>query len=172
GALTYLSAKIYAKSNRLIVNKITETQSISINKNKLSSLSALSFLWIFPMIIFAGFLIMFTTVQGLKGAIHGLWTELNSINDVYDILVSVLIGVIYNFGWIILFGVPFILLSSWIFARGIKNLTNSEFNIKRTWKIPLIGYMLMFVVMFLIYISLYIVFKSLFSLVSIEAIVG
>jgi len=172
GALTYLSAKIYAKSNRLIVKRITETQSISINKNKLSSLSTLSFLWIFPMILFAGFLIIFTTVQGLKGAIHGLWTELNSINDVYDILVSVLIGVINNFGLIILFGVPFILLCSWIFARGIKNLTNGELSIKRTWKIPLIGYVLMFVLMFLIYMNLYIVFKSLFSLVSIEAIVG
>lgn len=172
GLLTYISSKIYGRTNNMFVNKVSDPNSEPIDKRKISSLSTQSFLWIFPMIIFAGFLIIFTTVQDLKGAIHGLWTELNSINDVYDILVSVLIGVIYNFGWIILFGIPFILLSSWIFARGVHNLTKGDISIKRSWKIPLVGYMLIFVMIFLIYMCLYIAFKLVFSLISIEAIVS
>ncbi|TXT64529.1 MAG: membrane protein of unknown function [Promethearchaeota archaeon] len=172
GLLIYGFSKIYGRTNRLTVNKIAKTQSISIDNEKLSSLSTLSFLWIFPIIIFTGVLMLFTTVQDLKVAIHGLWTELNSINDVYDIMVSVLIGVIYNFGWIMLFGIPFIFLASWIFARGIKQLSERKISSKRIWKSPLIGYLLMFVVLFLLYMMLYIAFKSVFSLISIEAIVN
>jgi hypothetical protein len=172
GLLIYGFSKIHGKTNKLMVDKIANTQSISINKSKLSSLSTFSFLWIFPMIIFTGVLMLITTVQDLKVAIHGLWTELNSINDVYDIMVSVLIGVIYNFGWIMLFGIPFTLFASWIFSRGINHLSEGKISSKRIWKSPLIGYLLMFVVLFLLYIILYIAFKSVFSLISIEAIVG
>jgi hypothetical protein len=172
GLLSYSANKIYTKSNILILNKLGENSSFPMENTKIRSLSALSFLWIFPMIVFAGFLTFFTSVQSLKGAIHGLWTELNSINDVYQIMVSVLIEGIYNFGWIILFGIPFILLSTFIFARGVNKLSEGEVNMKRAWKIPLIGFMLIFVVIFLLYLSLYIVFKSIFSLITIEAIVN
>ena len=172
GLLSYLANKIYTKSNTLIINKITEGTTFSVEKKKIRSLSSLSFLWIFPMIIFAGVLTFFTTVQSLNGAIHGLWTELNSINDVYEIMVIVLIEAIYNFGWIILFGIPFILLSISIFMRGVTNLSDGEIKAKRAWKIPLIGFMLIFVIIFLLYLSLYIAFKSIFSLITIEAIVN
>lgn len=171
GLIIYGSSKIYGRTNKLVINKIGESNSIKIEEKRISSLSTLSFLWIFPIIIFTGILMIITTVQDLKVAIHGLWTELNSINDVYDIMVSVLIGAIYNFGWIIIFGIPFILLASSIFAWGVKRLTEGDISMKRVWKSPLIGYMLMFVMIFLLYMVLYIVFKSIFSLISIEAIV-
>jgi hypothetical protein len=170
--LTYASSKIFYRINKLITLHRLDRDESLISKNKLKNLSAISFLWVFPLIIFAGILIFFTTTQGLNAAIHGLWTELNSINDVYIFIVAVLNSLMRNFMIILIFQVPFLAFSLNLLGRGIECYTEDKLDRRRGWKIGLPGMLLSFMMAILLFMVFYLFFKSLFSLITIETIVN
>lgn len=117
-------------------------------------------------------MIYITTVQALNSAIHGLWTELNSINDVYTLLVSVLIGLLRNFGIILLIGSPFLIMLLKFFGYGIKKGSQGVIKKKEGIQISFIGLSIILIIIFLLFSLFYIIFKSIFSLISIELIVN
>mgnify|MGYP006280628029 CR=1 FL=1 len=172
--ITYGICKLFARLNTFFLHNTLHFEHTERSDQKMVFVSTLSFLWIFPMIIFAGILFHFTTIQGLQEAIHGLWTELNSINDVYQFFVVILIGIIRNFAYILLFEVPFLLLTIKIFTVGAKHVYSKisrEKIQKQAWKIPIMSILIILVVIFLFYVVLYIIFKSVFTFITIEAIV-
>ncbi|MBD3198368.1 MAG: hypothetical protein GF317_25185 [Candidatus Lokiarchaeota archaeon] len=171
GLITFGFIKLYGSINKFLVRYL-QTERPDISKAKLKISSRMSSFWTFPLIIFSGFVIYLTTVQQLNVAIHGLWTELNSINDVYDIVVTVLIGVIYNFGYILIFSLPFLVLSVALYSTGINLYTENHVSKRDGWKISLTSLLIVLTIVFMIYIVFYLIFKALFSLITIEAIVS
>jgi len=171
--LTFYFIRFHAKLNSSISCKLFRRRlNKSLDKNSIKTSSVLSSFWMFPVLIVAEFLIFFTTVQRLKVAIHGLWTELNSINDVYNLLVSVLIELMRNFGIIFLIACPFIFLLFTSFGYGISLNTEEIVNQKEGIQINLIGLFVILVIVFLIFSLFYVIFKAFFSFISIEMIVN
>jgi hypothetical protein len=171
--LTFYFIKFHAKLNHSISCKLFQKRvDKSLDKSSIKTSSVLSSFWMFPVLIFAEILIFLTTVQRLKVAIHGLWTELNSINDVYNLLVSVLIELMRNFGIILLIGFPFIFLLVTSFGYGISLNTKSIVSPKEGIQINLIGLFIILVMVFLIFSLFYVIFKAFFSFISIEMIVN
>jgi len=164
--------KMYGGSNRLLINNILVKERIDLPKSKVSSISASSILWLFPVLIFSGILIYSITVESLNSAIHLLWTELNSITDVYEFLVGILVELIRIFIVICIFGIPFLLLSINIFIIGVSGATENKINKKKAWKISLSSTLLILVVLSILFLTFFMIFKLLFSTISIESIVN
>ncbi|TXT57080.1 MAG: membrane protein of unknown function [Promethearchaeota archaeon] len=169
----YSLVKLYSNLNELVSNQLLNKRSNrSIGKSKIRNISNISFFWMFPVLLIAEILIYITTVQALNSAIHGLWTELNSINDVYTLLVSVLIGLLRNFVIILLIGSPFLIMLLKFFGYGIEKGSQGVIRKKEGIQISFIGLSIILIIIFLLFSLFYIIFKSIFSLISIELIVN
>jgi len=171
-SMTIAVIKMYGGSNRLLINNILAKERISLSESKISSISASSMLWLFPVLIFSGILIYFITVESLNSAIHLLWTELNSITDVYEFLVGILVELIRIFIEICIFGIPFLLISMNLFIIGVSGATENKIGKKKAWKISLSSTMVILVVLSILFMTFFILFKLLFSTISIESIVN
>jgi len=157
--------------NRLLVYKSIEKERLAITKKQINSVSSMSLVWIFPILLFSFFLLYLTTAQTIKNEIHLVFTMYGSPTGIYEAVISLLLEFIRNLFYILILGIPFNILILHIFSHGVYLNSDKKISKKTSWKISLTSLLLLLVIAFTIFLLTYIGIKQLFSLISIEGAV-
>lgn len=163
-----MAINFYNHWNRKLTYCILKEQT-DITQRDIDFVSMTSLAWQLPILILSAVLLYLTTINSLKLAIHGIFTELNSVLDVYQYLVNILLEFMSNILIIMIIDLPLLFLTVYYFKKGIRIRSMGQIDEKKGWKIPIISILLLLVVFFIIMCFLFMGFKVLWSsVVSIE----
>lgn len=167
-----LAITIYSKLNRTQIKIALENQRIDLDKKKFNAISIASIVWFIPILVFSFLLLYYTTVSGLKDAIHRIFVGSGSILFIYSELSLLLREFIINLFIITMVSVPSLLICLRIFGYGVFKNTNGAVSPKRASFISLISYILLITMFFLFIAFLFLGVKFVISMVGIEAFVA
>ncbi|MHA1283153.1 MAG: heparinase II/III domain-containing protein [Promethearchaeota archaeon] len=160
---------IYNRLNTLLAYKALENFRTDLTRKKIKFISISSTIFQIPVLIFAFLLIYFTTGQSFKEGIRLLFTGLGSINEIYMTLLSVLLEFIRNFFIILIFEIPFLILTARTFGYGLELNTYGLIPKSKARNIAIISILIVIVFIIISFSIFYILTKMTFSLISIEA---
>lgn len=163
-----LIIKLYGRFNRFLVHQTLREQHLDLTKAQLNSVSRMSLIWQFPVLIFSALLLYFTSVSTFKLGIHEIFIGLGSPIAIYEELLSLLAELIRNFAIIFIIEVPFLLITLGIFSYGTNQVSDGYISKKTARKIPLISIILISLIILLLFCLIYIGFKWVMSMITIE----
>jgi len=166
---SFAALKLYNRINRYLVYKALEGERTDLTKKNISFLSSISLIWQLPVLLFSFLLLYNTSAKSFQTAVHIASVGSGSIVSIYAEILFLLKEFIQNIGLILIFEIPFLLITLRLFSHGIHKNTNGRISKKKAWKISLTSIIFLLIIFFLLFITLVIVLKLGISLVSIES---
>ncbi|MHA1146649.1 MAG: heparinase II/III domain-containing protein [Promethearchaeota archaeon] len=165
---SFAAINIYNQINKSLVYNILEEREMDFTKKDIKNISTYSLIWQFPVLIFSFILLYLTTTQNIQWAINTASVGSGSIVSIYAKLLLLFRGFFTNIFLIILFEIPFLLITLWIFSNGIFKISREKISRKKARKIALIGMLFLLIILFILLISTVLILKYILSLISIE----
>lgn len=166
-----MASKGEINSQLMKKTELNDEEELGWDKEWIKVNSSISLLPLVPVIIFASLITFFTVSQSIKLGISKIFTEFGSVNEIYHELILIMLEIVNNFYYILIFTIPFLLVMGWIFSNGLELFKKESNTSKKYALIPVISYFVLSVFFFLLFIAFFLGIMQIFSIISIEGAV-